>query len=810
MSSTLSKKSRSHLPVAACLLTLCCLGLVGRRAVASDWPGFRGRDVTGISSEASIFPADGKFSLDVAWKRDLGSGYAGVAIAEGTIVTAFSDGTSDIAIALDEKTGDERWRFTLDDTYVGHDGSHTGPISTPVISEGRVFVLSPRGKLFGLDLKSGKRLWFEDLTKRHGSSKPHYGFATSPIVHDGVLVVQIGGKGGAIAGFDPKKGKRRWRLGKDEIQYQSPIRTTLFGREQIIAAGDSKLFGLDAKKGKALWEYSHGGGGARGVASLVPVPAGEATFFLAYQDDSSTVVRLQEVDGNVKGKQRWGNRNIRNSYNVPVFHDGYLYAYSSRFLTCVDAATGKSRWRSRDPGDGFTILVDGHLVIATKKGGIHVAKATPQGYDELASVQPFDEMAWSPPAFANGHIVMRGLNEIARVAVRSGTATATDESEDVVVSSSFAKFLDEVVQAQDKRKVVDQFIRKNKPLPFTDEGIVHFVYRGKGTDLAVGSDLFGARQERMMKRVEGTDLFFCTAKLDPDTRANYLFIRDYEDHLTDPNNSRKTKTSIFGKEMEMSFSGGTMDMSWFAMPQWSAPRYFETPKRGQKGRIEKKSVKSKLIKRPIPVEVYLPVGYAKSDQRFPVVYVHGGKAAIKRGEMPKALDNLIGTQVDPIIAVFIMYDVPMFGPSKYVEMFTDELVDFIDENYRTIASPKGRASIGVGFVGATAVSTVLEKPNLIGKIGCQSPFIFGSTMDGIKSQVEAFKGSPIDVYVDWGTYDFRNPDEAWDMGATAIEFGELMRKNGHTVSGGEAHDGTGWSSWRNRFDLLFASLFPKK
>lgn len=61
-------------------------------------------------------------------------------------------------------------------------------------------------------------------------------------------------------------------------------------------------------------------------------------------------------------------RAIRNSYNIPVEFEGHLYTYSSRFLTCVDAETGEARWRSRTPGDGFLILVDGHLVIETKKG----------------------------------------------------------------------------------------------------------------------------------------------------------------------------------------------------------------------------------------------------------------------------------------------------------------------------------------------------------------------------------------------------------------------------------------------------------
>ena len=39
-------------------------------------------------------------------------------------------------------------------------------------------------------------------------------------------------------------------------------------------------------------------------------------------------------------------------------------------------------------------------------------------------------------------------------------------------------------------------------------------------------------------------------------------------------------------------------------------------------------------------------------------------------------------------------------------------------------------------------------------------------------------------------------------------FGSNGRGNSVTVDGGEVNDGTGWSSWRNRTDVLLAALFP--
>ena len=76
---------------------------------------------------------------------------------------------------------------------------------------------------------------------------------------------------------------------------------------------------------------------------------------------------------------------------MAVHHEGFLYAYSARLLVCVDAATGELRWRSRTPGDGFITLLGDMLLILTKDGTLHVARATPEGYDELASATILDE-----------------------------------------------------------------------------------------------------------------------------------------------------------------------------------------------------------------------------------------------------------------------------------------------------------------------------------------------------------------------------------------------------------------------------------
>ena len=48
----------------------------------------------------------------------------------------------------------------------------------------------------------------------------------------------------------------------------------------------------------------------------------------------------------------------------------------------------------------------------------------------------------------------------------------------------------------------------------------------------------------------------------------------------------------------------------------------------------------------------------------------------------------------------------------------------------------------------------------------------------------------------------------WDVGRGNRRFADKLRGIGYTIAGGEAHDGCGWSSWRNRTDDILETLFP--
>ena len=477
----------------------------------------------------------------------------------------------------------------------------------------------------------------------------------------------------------------------------------------------------------------------------------------------------------------------------------------------MDAATGEAVWRSREPGDGFIVLVDGHLVIATKKGGVHVIEATPERYHEVASLPLFDDLTWTEPSIAGGSVYVRSLSELVRVDVRRGKATAARTEEAGRLGSFFPAFLAKIEAAPDpaKEKLIDRFLASQSAFPIVeDDGVVHFVYRGTGSDLAVAGDMIGARQERSMTRVEGTDLFYHSMRLEPDARANYLFLRDYQPTL-DTRNPRKTLTAAMNQEMEIAFVPELAEMSGLSMPGWKAPSFLGEPDGARRGRIESHGLKSDALGAEHSVGVYLPAGYDDGDRSYPVAYVHGGDGARDRGQLPRALDNLTGESVEPTIVVFIGAQPPVFGsPMPYVQMVLSELVPFIDSTYRTIPVAAGRASLGNGGLGFAAFLCTLAQPGVFGKVGVQSGIWFDFALNALQPMLKTADEQPLDVYIDWGKYDLRSPDERWDMGQRSRDLTALLKERGYKPAGGEAHDGTGWPSWTNRTDAVFEALFP--
>jgi outer membrane protein assembly factor BamB len=120
-------------------------------------------------------------------------------------------------------------------------------------------------------------------------------------------------------------------------------------------------------------------------------------------------------------------RRILSNTSTALLRGDYLFsAKSSGELVCLDASTGKRLWlsdRVTDLRNGASIHLTPNgdsVLLYTDKGELIRAELTSRGFKEISRVRvlnptlPFAgrKVAWTPPAYANGHIFARNGKEL--------------------------------------------------------------------------------------------------------------------------------------------------------------------------------------------------------------------------------------------------------------------------------------------------------------------------------------------------------------------------------------------------------------
>jgi S-formylglutathione hydrolase FrmB len=134
------------------------------------------------------------------------------------------------------------------------------------------------------------------------------------------------------------------------------------------------------------------------------------------------------------------------------------------------------------------------------------------------------------------------------------------------------------------------------------------------------------------------------------------------------------------------------------------------------------------------VTVYLPPRYFTGEESFPVVYYLAGYStgrAITNVTVPRDFDRAFET-VDPMIVVIIDGNNRMQG-SFYVDSSTtggwatfiaDDVVSYIDANYRTIADRDSRGIAGHSMGGFGALDIAMRHSDVFGSVYALAPGLF--------------------------------------------------------------------------------------
>lgn len=344
------------------------------------------------------------------WRRPIGAGHSGFAVAGGIAVTHEQRGEREMVVAYDLLSGAVLWSHGVEARYESPLAGD-GPRATPAIAGDTVYALGATGILSALDLRRGELRWSADLLAGGDAKMPAYGFSGSPLVLDDVVVVVAGGDGRALRAYDRTTGELRWAAGSYDAAYASPLVATIAGVRQIVVFNQQGLTG-HALDGAVLWQTPWPSSTER-ASQPVPLP-GDRLFVSSGYGVGGKLFQLRRDDaGTFHVDLLWESTKLKTKFTQAVYRDGYLYGLDDGILACVDVATGERAWKGGRYGHGQILLVGDLILVSTEKGEVALVEARPDAYVELARIPAIEGKTWNNPALAGPYLLVRNSQEAA-------------------------------------------------------------------------------------------------------------------------------------------------------------------------------------------------------------------------------------------------------------------------------------------------------------------------------------------------------------------------------------------------------------
>lgn len=233
-------------------------------------------------------------------------------------------------------------------------------ISTPAVDGNKVFVGNQNGVMTCFSMNDGKPIW---------NYKTGGAIFSSPAVANGIVV--FGSGDGNVYCLSISKGKLIWKYKTAASVLGSPV---INGDTVFIGGSDHSYLALNKKDGKVIWKFT----GLEGPVVSTPLLYQDKIVFGAWDRH---LYALNRSNGTLLWK--WNNGSSIRNYSpascIPVASDNVIYIMApDRVVSAIDAASGKTLWRSKDGGvrESIGISADGKWIYGKSMQDTIVAYAS--------------------------------------------------------------------------------------------------------------------------------------------------------------------------------------------------------------------------------------------------------------------------------------------------------------------------------------------------------------------------------------------------------------------------------------------------
>jgi enterochelin esterase family protein len=224
------------------------------------------------------------------------------------------------------------------------------------------------------------------------------------------------------------------------------------------------------------------------------------------------------------------------------------------------------------------------------------------------------------------------------------------------------------------------------------------------------------------------------------------------------------------------------------------------------GIILNRTIYSPTVGSNYQLNIYLPPGYdSLSSQTYPTVYFQDGTEYINLGKAANVINNLIDSgKIQPVIAVFVKpnnRNEEYAGSlrNQYRLFFVNELVPYMDSQYKTKQSANQRLVLGDSFGGNISALISYNHPEVFGLCGLHSAAFWPNNYEAysliLSGPVKNIAWNAI-----WGTYEPLYPN----MRA----FRDSLISYGYALEWLERPEGHSWGLWRASIDRILEYFFP--
>ena len=373
----------------------------------ADWPGFRGPDRDGIISGVRI-ETDWSSSPPVElWRRPIGPGWSSFAVHGDLLYTQEQRGDDEVVACYKVTTGEPVWRHR-DAARFWESNGGAGPRGTPTLSDGRVYTFGGTGILNVLDAGDGAVVWSRNAASDADAKVPYWGFASSPLVVDDVVIVAAAGR---LVAYDLATGDPRWFGPAGGDGYSSPHLLTIDGVAQILLLSEAGVTSVVPAAGTTLWEYPWPGN-----PIVQPALTADGDVLISVSEGSGTRrISVVHGPGGWTIEERWTSIRLKPYYSDLVVHDGHAFGFDGSIIACIDLEDGKRKWKGGRYGAGqlFLLADQDLLLVLSEQGELALVAAVPDKFTELARFPAIESKTWNHPVLVGDVLLVRNAQEMA-------------------------------------------------------------------------------------------------------------------------------------------------------------------------------------------------------------------------------------------------------------------------------------------------------------------------------------------------------------------------------------------------------------